>query len=77
MYYQGLYDDFICGAFREEQDDQEHIYQCKELVKMNQNQEEIPQYDKIFNDKVSDHLQIAKIFMQNMTTKEILLKMQK
>ena len=39
MNYQGLYDDFICGAFGEEQDDQEHIYQCKELVKMSQNQE--------------------------------------
>ena len=43
MNYQGLYDDFECGACGEEQEDQEHIYQCKVLVKMNQNQEEIPQ----------------------------------
>ena len=43
---------------------------------MNLNQEEIPQYEKNFNGKVIDHLQIAKIFMQNMANKETLLKMQ-
>ena len=76
MNYQGLYDDFECGACGEEQEDQEHIYQCKVLVKMNQNHEEIPKYEKLFNGKVNDQLQIAKIFMQNMTNKEKLLKMQ-
>ena len=48
MNYQGLYDDFECGAC-EEQEDQEHIYQCKVLVKINQNQEEIPKYEKRFH----------------------------
>ena len=38
---------------------------------MNQNQEEFQKYEK-----VSDQLQIAKIFMQNMANKEKLLKMQ-
>ena len=74
MNYQGLYDDFECGACGEEQEDQEHIYRCKVLVQMNPNHEEIPQYSKNFNGKVIDQLKIAKIFIQNMTNKQLLLK---
>ena len=43
---------------------------------MNQNHEEIPKYEKLFNGKFSDQLKIANIFMQNMANKETLLKMQ-
>ena len=74
MNYQGLYDDFECEACGEEQEDQEHVYHCKVLLKMNLNKEENPQYAKIFNGKVIDQLKIAKTFIQNMSNKETLMK---
>ena len=73
MNYQGLYDDFECGACGKEDEDQKHIFECTILMNMN-NVKEIPAYEKLFNGKVDEQLQIARIFKQNMTNKEELLK---
>jgi hypothetical protein len=41
---------------------QEHILMCKEILKMQKNENKIPSYDRIFNGKVKEQIEIARSF---------------
>ena len=47
-----------------EDESQEHILVCKEILKMqkNENENEIPSYDRIFDGKVKEQIKIARSF---------------
>ena len=43
-----------------EDESQEHILVCKELLKMQKNENEIPLYDRIFYGKVKEQIEITR-----------------
>jgi hypothetical protein len=43
------YETFECDACNMEDETQEHILVCKEILKMQKNESEIPTYARIFN----------------------------
>ena len=56
-----------CNACLKENETQEHIYSCIEILKITGNKEEkCPKYEKIMNGSRRDQLKIAKIFKENM-----------
>ena len=73
----GKYDDHGCIACNKENESQEHILQCNEILQMNKEYEinEIPKYEKLQNGDVSDQLLISKIFTSNMKVIEKLKKL--
>ena len=58
------YETFECDACNVEDENQEHILVCKEILKMqkNEKEKEIPSYERIFNGKVKEQLEIARAF---------------
>ena len=68
----GMYDDHGCIACSKENESQEHILQCNEILQLNNEYEinEIPKYEKLQNGDVSDQLLISKIFTSNMKVLE-------
>ena len=62
MNFKGKYDELDCRACKKEQEDQKHVFECKEL-----NQEVIKiEYGKIFNGTVNEKVEIARRFKKNM-----------
>ena len=55
----------VCGLFDETQ---EHILNCKEILKMNEESgiSEIPDYKRIFDGTVMEQVEISKLFNKNM-----------
>ena len=68
----GNYENYECDACGEHQEDQEHILKCDQLSQMNKskNDNETPDYDKIFDGNVMEQVTIAKIFQQKMKLME-------
>ena len=75
--FKGLYDTYECDICGKEDESQSHILECTELVNMNKQITEITNYDKIFEGKTSEQVNIARIFQQNMAIKEKYLKCDK
>ena len=69
----GAYDSHECGICNEEDETQEHILKCKGLTNMKKEENVIPNYENLFYGKMSEQLEIAKIFNENMKLKEKLL----
>ena len=61
---------FACGEYEETQ---EHVIECKNLLKMNMEVTNIPKYDKLFEGTVKEQLEIARLFNQNMSIRETML----
>ena len=60
-----------CNACLKENETQEHIYSCIEILKITGNKEEkCPKYERIIQGSRKDQLKIAKIFKENMKIKE-------
>ena len=60
-----------CSVCSEENESQEHIYQCKEIWKLkNQNRIEIPEYEEILHGDVQQKVKVARIFHENMKIRE-------
>ena len=72
--YKGLYDTYECDLCGEEDESQEHILYCQEIIKRNPNFLEKDEYEKIFNGNPSEKLKLARIFQQNMNIKETIMK---
>ena len=55
----------VCGLFDETQ---EHILNCKEILKMNEESgiSEIPDYNRIFDGTVMEQVELSKLFNKNM-----------
>ena len=67
---QGMYDTYECGVCLEEEESQKHIYECKEIWKMKENNDEkIPDYENIMNGNVREKLEVARIFKENIKSK--------
>ena len=63
----GMYDTFECGVCLKDDETQEHIYTCKEIWKMREeNSEIIPEYNKIFNGNTREKLNVARIYKKNL-----------
>ena len=70
----GIYDTYECDLCGKEDDNQEHILTCSELIRRNKELDEIPEYAKLFDEKLHDQLKIAIVFQQNMNLKQKLVK---
>ena len=70
MNFKGIYDQLKCNAWEKEEESQEHIIKCEELLKRNEEVVLVPVYGKIFNGNVKEQVQIARIFQQNMNIKD-------
>jgi len=66
------YETHECDVCGQENETQEHILKCSEIIKLNNKlkNSKIPNYTKLFNGKVSAQLEIARIFKQNMKIKQ-------
>ena len=74
MNKKGLYDDYECDICENENETQEHLLECEELVDMNNESMENVEYEKLFDGKVCEQVNIAKKFKQNMKNREEILK---
>ena len=70
MNKKGLYDDYECDICENEDESPKHILECKDLVVMNDENMKIIKYEKSFDGKVCEKLNISKIFKQNMKSRE-------
>ena len=72
----GLYDTHECRACGYESENQKHIYECKILLKNNEEYEEnkYPNYEELFSKNVKDQLLIAKLFSINMKILDEIIK---
>jgi hypothetical protein len=71
MNLQGIYDTYECKVCLNENESQEHVYQCKEIWKLRKNEyEKIPSYDKIMTGNVQEKLEVSRIFKENMVIQE-------
>ena len=61
MYYKGIYDSFECSACKEEEESQAHMFECKEIAKKCQEVYKV-EFEKIFDGKVNEQVEIARIF---------------
>ena len=77
MNMKGLYyNEYDCRACGEGNETQEHILQCKVILSMNKeyDQMNIIDYEKISSGKVEEQLKVSELFKQNM---KILNKLKK
>ena len=56
---------------KKEDENQQHILKCE---KLNEETENTPEYEKIFQNDVSNQLKIAKIFKRNLEKRNILME---
>ena len=70
MNEKGLSDDYECDICENEDESPKHILECKDLVVMNDENMKIIKYEKSFDGKVCEQLNISKIFKQNMKSRE-------
>ena len=69
----GLYDSYECEVCNKEEETQEHILNCKEINKVENNEKRI-EYEKLFDGSVKDKLEIAKLFKQNFEIRKEIMK---
>ena len=69
MNYKGIYDSFECSACKKEEESQAHIFESKEIAKKNEEVYKL-EYDKIFEGKVEEQVEIARIFKKLMKIKD-------
>ena len=72
--FRGKYDNFECELCNEEDENQKHMLECKEIMKKIKVEVKIPEYDELFKGNVREQLEIAKAFLENMKIKEDLNK---
>ena len=64
MNFKGIYDQLKFNACEKEEESQEHIIKCEELLK-----KKVPVYEKKFNGNIKEQVQVKRIFQQNMNIK--------
>ena len=68
MNFRGLYEELLCSVCNEEFESQKHIYdECK---KMDHNEKEKIEYEKIENGNVFEMLKVARKFKRNLEIRE-------
>ena len=67
--YRGKYENLECDLCNEEEESQEHILKCKEIMKESKDIK-VPEYAKLLDGSVKVQLEIAKMFNENMKKKK-------
>ena len=74
MNFKGMYSEFECEICEKENETQKHMLECKELLQMENNEKNVPEYEKLFNGNVKEKIEIARKFKQNMKIRENVMK---
>ena len=72
--FKGMYDFLECSACGLEEENQKHILECSVLLSLNEESEETPKYENLFEGDINDQIKIAKLFIKNMEIKTNLSK---
>ena len=71
MNMKGIYDTYECEVCLMEDESQKHVYECKEIWKKKEsNDEHIPKYENILDGNVKEMIEIARIMQENMKIHE-------
>ena len=71
MNMKNQYETFTCMVCLIEDETQSHVYECKEIFKLNNNKQiEIPKYEEIFNGNVHQKVIIARILKENLKIRD-------
>ena len=71
MNMKGIYDTYECEVCLMEDESQKHVYECKEIWKKKEsNDEHIPKYENILDGNVKEIIEIARIMLENMKIHE-------
>ena len=71
MNMKGIYDAYECKVCQNEDESQEHVYECKEIWKLRKKDYlKIPSYEKIMNGSVKEKLEVSRILRENMIIPE-------
>ena len=68
--YKGIYDTYECTACEEKEENEAHILECIELLKLNKEVADTLEYENIYKSNVKEQVKIARLFQQNMSIKE-------
>ena len=72
MNMKNQYDSFECLVCLSENETQDHIYECKEILKLkNFKHSEIPKYQEIFNGNVHKKILVARILKENLEIRDL------
>jgi hypothetical protein len=71
--YKGKYDTFECDLCNVEEESQEHILNCKEILKTRKDDEKPPDYKNLFKGNTSLQLDVARYFDENLKRRKKLL----
>ena len=77
MNYKGIYDSYECEACGLEDESQDHILKCKEILKISKEEDNIPNYERLFQGTVQEQVSIARIFQKHIKIKEKIIKQEK
>ena len=69
MNLKGQYENFECEACLLEEESQEHVYKCEEILKQ---QNDKPEYERIMWGNVNDKIKGTKIFNEKMNILQII-----
>ena len=72
--FKGMNDFLECSACGLEEESQKHILECSVLLSLNEESEETPKYENLFEGEINDQMKIAKLFIKNMEIKTNLSK---
>ena len=71
MNMKNQYDTFTCLVCLNEDETQKHVYECKEILKLNNKKHsEIPEYEEIFSGNVHKKVKIARILEENLKIRD-------
>ena len=76
MNFKGIYDSYECEACGLEDESQEHIFKCNEILKRTKEQNVFPKSEKIFEGTVQEQVDIARHFQKNMIIKDKIISEQ-
>ena len=75
MNFKRMHENYECEVCDEEVETQEHIIECKSLLNMNENSNEIsiPKYEKLLDGTPRDKIEIARLFKANMNKRKLFM----
>ena len=71
--YKGNYETYECDLCKMEEESQEHILVCKEILKTRNNDKKPPEYKNIFNGNTGLQLEVAQYFDENLRRRKKML----
>ena len=69
----GSYENFQCDLCNNEEETQEHILDCMKIVSMRNEKDVINKLEKIYNGKVREQINVARVFKENMNIRKKIL----